>query len=250
MNSDSITVKKIARTYPIVGFIGGLVMALLSLGAASTSYASEIRIGQIIPGAGVIHKTVVSIKERRFLNIVKQNTDISCGAAALATILKYVYHLDTSEPRVMEGMIRVSDYALVQNKGFSMLDMARYITAIGFQSKGYKLAPEALVNIKIPTIVLLNIDGYKHFVVLKKIAAASVYLADPALGNRSMSIKDFASGWNGIVFAVVGENRDKHTPLRQLARPLQARNLMTTFIPSNTTQFLEFGFQNTRLYKF
>jgi predicted double-glycine peptidase len=36
---------------------------------------------------------------RRYRNVVRQHTDYSCGAAALATILRHAYHLQTDERR-------------------------------------------------------------------------------------------------------------------------------------------------------
>jgi len=36
-----------------------------------------------------------------------------------------------------------------------------------------------------------------------------VYIGDPVLGHKRYSRDDFVKGWNGIVFAVLGEGYDK-----------------------------------------
>ncbi len=49
-----------------------------------------------------------------------------------------------------------------------MLDMKRYVESIGMRARGYRVAPETLSEIRIPVVVLLDIRGYKHFVVMQK----------------------------------------------------------------------------------
>jgi predicted double-glycine peptidase len=69
-----------------------------------------------------------------------------------------------------------------------------------------------LPKLKIPVIVLLNTRGYKHFVVLKGIKDGRAYLADPALGNRSVPAKEFVESWDGVAF-VVFKKTDKEVAL-------------------------------------
>ncbi|MCZ7655222.1 MAG: C39 family peptidase [Rhodocyclaceae bacterium] len=126
------------------------------------------------------------MREMRYMNMVPQETDFSCGAAALATILKHAYGQEITEHRVIEDMMKVSDQELVREQGFSMLDMKRYVEAIGMRGRGYNVQPEALEKLQVPVVVLLDIRGYKHFVVLKKTVVDRVYIGDPALGNRVM----------------------------------------------------------------
>lgn len=65
-----------------------------------------------------------------------------------------------------------------------------------------------------PTIVLLNIRGYQHFAVLRAIDRHDrVYLADPALGNRVITFKEFKESWNGILLAVIGAGYRPDAPL-------------------------------------
>ena len=79
---------------------------------------------------------------------------------------------------------------------FSLLELKRYVDSKGYLSGGYKVPVNKLSKLKIPSIVLLDIGGYKHFVVLKGISEGRALIADPALGNKSMAIDEFDKAWN------------------------------------------------------
>ncbi len=152
---------------------------------------------------GYITKHVVSLREMRFKNIVPQRFDFSCGSASLATIFKYAYGVEEAkEIDIAKEMIEQGDQQKIREKGFSLLDMKKYAERKGFQANGYKVKAENLVKLKIPLIVLLNTKGYKHFVVLKGTKDNRAYLADPAIGNRSVSVEEFVKSWDGVVFLV------------------------------------------------
>ena len=71
---------------------------------------------------------------------MQQKTDFSCGAAALATILRQAYWLDVDEQQIIEGMLAHADRT-VRVQGFSMLDMKRYVESLGMRARGYRVAP-------------------------------------------------------------------------------------------------------------
>jgi predicted double-glycine peptidase len=213
----------------------------------SLSSAANIYFGGVIPGT-LINKNIISMRERHFLDMVPQRTDFSCGAAALATILNYAYGYKFSEAEVIAGMLKVSDPQLVQNKGFSLLDIKNYVETLGLRGRGYTVNPEILDRIKIPTIVLLDIRGYKHFVVLKKTTHDKVYIADPALGNRVMDRQNFVDGWNKVTFAVIGNGFDRETILLRPKPPLTARNTVDTWRPLTDAELVEFGFYRSELF--
>lgn len=170
------------------------------------------------------------------------------GAAALATILNYAYNFSFTESEVIEGMLKVSDPQQVQSKGFSLLDIKNYVETLGLRGRGYSVNPEILDRIKIPTIALLDIRGYKHFVVLKKTTQDKVYIADPALGNRVMDRQDFIDGWNKVTFAVIGEGFDRDSILLRPKQPLTARSTVDPFRPLSDAELLDFGFYRSELF--
>ncbi|KAI2683752.1 C39 family peptidase [Pseudomonas sp. TNT3] len=196
----------------------------------------------VLPGGAVIYKPIQSVRERKFEDLVQQKTDFSCGAAALATILRQAYWLDVDEEQIITGMLAQSDQNLVRVQGFSMLDMKRYVESIGMRARGYRVAPETLTDIKIPVVVLLDIRGYKHFVVMQRVHDGWVYIGDPVLGHKRFKVDDFVKGWNGIIFAVIGQGYDKSNALLDPPVPLTAKNRIDTFSPVRDADLMDFGF--------
>ncbi|MDX5372445.1 MAG: C39 family peptidase [Pseudomonadaceae bacterium] len=197
-----------------------------------------------LAGGNFFTKEVESIQERRYRDLIRQRTDYSCGAAALATLLREAYNLDVDEMAVIKGMLNVADLQLVERQGFSMLDMKNYLQTQGFRAKGYRLQPHMLSSVKVPTIVLVEIRGFKHFVVMQKAVDQWVYIGDPALGHRRMSLDEFSQGWNGIVFAVIGPGYDRHNSLLNPPQPLTARDRIDRFSPIEDSELIEFGFSH------
>lgn len=226
-------------------------MVALSLGLLPTDHdaqAATVRLGNLVPGT-LVKKDVQSIRERRYENLIEQHTDFSCGAASLATILKYAYQRPgVTEESVLAGMLEVSDPEVVLARGFSLLDLKNYVETLGYRGRGYEVAPDTLDEVSIPVIVLLDLEGYKHFVVMKKASDDRVYVGDPALGNRVMERDDFLNAWNGIIFAIVGEGFDQQTALLAPRQPLTAHRLQDVFSPVPRQKLLDFGFRHADLF--
>jgi uncharacterized protein len=153
---------------------------------------------------GVIQKSVKSWASRKFEGIVPQGMDYSCGASALATVLKYGLGRNaTTEADVVNGMLTDENRDIVLQRGFSMLDMKTYVESIGLKASGFKVDVSKLFDLKIPVVTLINQNGISHFVVIKKASEGRIYLADPALGHRIISVKEFEAIWPGLVLAVL-----------------------------------------------
>lgn len=184
-----------------------LLQATISAGASGVA---------VIPGllsGARLH--VESIQALKFKDVVPQGTDYSCGSATVATILHYAYGENLSGPEVLRGMLESSNAKEVRKRGFSMLDMQHYVKHLGYRGIGYRVPPKVLTKVKIPVIVLMNIHGYEHFVVLKRVSEGYAFLGDPRLGNREIPLARFVREWNGVIFAIVGRNYDHETPLRK-----------------------------------
>jgi predicted double-glycine peptidase len=176
-------------------------------------------------GGALLPKPVQSWKARKFNGVVRQQTDFSCGAAALATIFNHAFGKSTTEGQVLVNMMKVADPAIVREKGFSLLDMKRFVSAIGMKGEGFEVSFDALRELKVPGIVLINSRGYKHFVVIRRAGDEYIQVADPALGNRVMTRSQFEREWNGIVFVVLGEGYNPENALKNPPPPLSARRL-------------------------
>lgn len=145
-----------------------------------------------------------SLLELRHSGVVVQQWDTSCGAAALATVLLYGHHDFVTEKVVAQGMLRRTDPLRVRVRGgFSLLDMKRYAESRGYRAEGFRdLSFDQLIAMK-PAIVPIEEHGNPHFVVIRGARGGDVDIADPAFGNRRMSVERFREVWkDGIGFAV------------------------------------------------
>jgi predicted double-glycine peptidase len=170
--------------------------------------AEAAMIGNALPNGIYMQRKVKSLKESRYKNLVRQKYDLSCGAASLATIMKYHYGDKIEEQEIIEYMLKNGDKEKITAKGFSLLDLKQYAEHRKYQAAGFKDVPlQELKSLKIPAIVLLDGGKYSHFVVLKGVKGDKAYIADPAFGNRSMYMDSFNSNWRDkIIFIVVGKN--------------------------------------------
>lgn len=187
---------RLATTLQIL-LLAGLI-GLPGLGQAQVAFDAT-RIGSV-----PVTKQIKTFRDLRYREMMQQHYDFSCGSAALASLLHYGYGLDVSETELIKKMLVGADPKEVVKNGFSMLDMKRYVESIGFRGHGFRIKPDALYRLQIPVIALMDIRGYRHFVVVKGASAGRVFIADPALGHRVVFERDFVKGWNGVVLAVVG----------------------------------------------
>lgn len=173
--------------------------------------------------------------------VMIQGWDLSCGAAALAILLRYEFDEPVTEKDIARGLMRRSEYVehpevLQLREGFSLLDLKRYVNGYGVQaaesysprkkksvrsktasstgSRGARRlssshAPvagvyrgEGLGQLQLndlieraPIMVPINALGYNHFVVFRGVIGNRVLVADPAWGNRTMTVDKFQRMW-------------------------------------------------------
>lgn len=153
------------------------------------------------------HIEPVQIKpavEDQFRGIVRQAYDYSCGSAALTTLLNGYVGTSLTEQQTMSGLLQYGEYQrIIERRSFSLLDMKRFVTAIGLDSGGYRGEFSDLVNLGQPAIVPISYAGFKHFVVYKAYKDGRVYVADPALGNISFDENRFKEVWDNNTLFVV-----------------------------------------------
>lgn len=141
-------------------------------------------------------RSVKSLIEMRQDKVVVQQWDLSCGAAALTTLLNYQHNDPVTEKEVANTLMNRPEYIkhpglVTIRQGFSLLDLKRYVDGRGYKGMGFgKLEFDDLLK-KAPIIVPVNIFGYNHFVIFRGIQGNRVLLADPAWGNRTMLIDQF-----------------------------------------------------------
>ena len=143
---------------------------------------------------------VRSLLEIRQDDVVTQQWDLSCGAAALTTILNYQFGDAITEREVAIGLMQRAEYVenpeLVQlRQGFSLLDLKRLVDERGYEGVGFgQMTLESLLEYA-PAITPIRTNGYNHFVVVRGMAGDRILLADPAWGNVTKTRDDFERAW-------------------------------------------------------
>ena len=176
------------------------VSALLLVGQSSPAPA-EVQLNRESGGDFTVN--VMSWWEIPFRTVVRQRYDFSCGSAAVATMLTHHYGRPTTEQEPFKAMWATGDKDLIRKVGFSMFDMKNYLTGLGYTTEGFRLKVADLQNVKRPLIVLINLNGFKHFVVIKGISKDRILTGDSVLGLNQYALEDFEKMWNGIALAIV-----------------------------------------------
>ncbi len=207
------------------GICISLVILLTGVSASPATAATGNGGAVAIPGAvGSIGVPVADLQSMRFRSVVRQRYDFSCGSAALATLLTYHYGLPTTEKETFSHMYELGDPQRIQAQGFSLLDMKRYLDSRGIPSDGFRIPLAALEELGVPAIALVEIDGYRHFVVIKGVDDGRVLVGDPALGLKTYGKREFETlRTNDILFLI----RDRVDTARERFNPPAAWTAVT-----------------------
>ncbi|KGT47682.1 MULTISPECIES: C39 family peptidase [Acinetobacter] len=154
-----------------------------------------------------MHQEAVQVRpaiENQFRGIVRQAYDYSCGSAALTTLLNGYVGTQLNEQQIMNGLMKYGETEkIVERRSFSLLDMKRFVAALGLESGGYRGEFNDLIKQGQPAIVPISYAGFKHFVVYKGYKNGRVYVADPAIGNISFDEQRFKDVWeNNTLFLI------------------------------------------------
>ena len=183
---------------PLFVALGGLCVLRAEAGSVDLPF----QIG------GAFSVPATSIKEARFSAMIRQQYDFSCGSAALSTLLTYHYRFPVTEQIVFEEMFAQGEQEKIKKEGFSLLDMKRYLEAHGYEADGFEAPLDQLASAGIPAIVLINDNGYNHFVVIKGIHDQRVLIGDPSGGTRMLLRRAFEAIWVNQILFVISNHQD------------------------------------------
>lgn len=147
--------------------------------------------------------SVESLKARKFSQVLQQRYDYSCGSASLATLLKFHYQHDVDAVDIFTNMYASGDQKIINQWGFSLLDMKNYLRRQGYESEAIRVSLDQFLQlVSVPAIVMIQVDGYKHFVVMKGVRDGYVLLGDPARGLRRLPVSEFDTISSGMFFII------------------------------------------------
>jgi predicted double-glycine peptidase len=192
--------------------VRGLVLAVVLVSSGVTPWGGALAADS---------KPVRSLLAIRDSQVVRQHWDLSCGAAAIATVLTYQLGRPVSEREAAFSMLRHGDAQLIRARlGFSLLDLKRLAQSYGLQAVGYGgLTLDDLVALA-PVIAPIQVYGFGHFVVVRGRLGDRLLVADPAFGNRTMTLRDFGHAWpSGVGFVIVRPDEPK--PPNRIGAPAE-----------------------------
>jgi ATP-binding cassette subfamily B protein len=131
----------------------------------------------------------------------EQQSASDCGAACLVMISRY-WGKNFS-------INRLRDLANVSRAGATMRSLAAAAESIGFVTRPVKASLDKFAQQPLPAIA--HWEG-KHYIVVYKITKKQVIVADPAIGQRQLTIKQFKAGWTGYALLLQPTNSLKETP--------------------------------------
>jgi uncharacterized protein len=159
-----------------------------------------------------IQRAVKTWKELKQQNVVMQRRDFSCGAAALATLIRYYWGDNVSEQTFLLALDKILTPTETRDRiqnGLTITDLRRAAVRTGYQASLGELTFQKLTESKVPLIVGITVRDYKHFVVYRGTDGELVYLADPIRGNIRIPASEFQEQWQENAVLVVAKPDEK-----------------------------------------
>jgi HlyB family type I secretion system ABC transporter len=132
---------------------------------------------------------------------IQQQSTSDCGAACLAMISQYW------GKKFSINMLR--NLANVGLAGASLKSLAAAAESLGYQARPVRASFSRLVDQKHPWIAHWQGD---HYVVVYQVKRNRVWISDPAVGRKKLSVKDFQAGWTGYALLLTPTPQLQKTP--------------------------------------
>lgn len=187
-----------------------LVVGLL-LAAATAAHAEEMHYMERAPIRDpnyIIRYHIWSYKELKERQIVMQKQDYSCGAAALATIVRYYWGDNVGEEKFLNILLQIRTEAELRDRvqnGLTLTDLRDIARKAGYEATMGKVGFGELAEAKVPVIVGITIRGHDHYAVFRGTDWSWAYLADPIRGNIRVPCNEFVGMWQKNAILVVAK---------------------------------------------
>lgn len=138
-----------------------------------------------------------------------QQSGSDCGAACLVMVSRYWGK--------RFSVNRLRDIANVDRNGASLRGLLTAAESLGFATRPVKASLNQLAKQKLPAIV--HWEG-KHYIVVYEITLKHVIVADPAIGQLTLSHAEFKAKWTGYTLllkptALLKDAKETSTPFWQ-----------------------------------
>lgn len=157
----------------------------------------------MIAGGANLSVGVTSFKDRKFERVIRQHYDYSCGSAAVATLLTYHLERPTTEREAFDRMYELGDKERIQREGFSLYEMKLFLESLGYAADGFRIGFEKVASVGVPVIVMIELNVYKHFVLVKGVRDGWALVADPAFGLKKWKGPELEAALaSDVIFAI------------------------------------------------
>lgn len=178
---------------------------------------------------------LLEFKGTRRVPFISQTEISECGLACLAMVSSYY-----------GNKIDISSIRRIQTTGYNGMNLEQMImvaNSLELASRALKCPLDEIDKLSLPCIVHWDLN---HFVVLTKVKRNYVYINDPALSKRKLSLEKFSDHFTGIVLELTPttnfKKRDQRAKMRltQLWSKISGltQNLITLFAFSIVLQMI------------
>jgi ATP-binding cassette subfamily B protein RaxB len=134
----------------------------------------------------------------RRVPLVLQSEAAECGLACIAMCANYHgYEVDL-------GTLRAKLSASL--RGVTLAQLMQMSSELNLSPRALRLELVALERLRVPSILHWDLD---HFVVLEKVAGNKVWIIDPAIGRRVLTLEETSKHFTGVAMEVTPTQRFK-----------------------------------------
>lgn len=158
--------------------------------------------------------------------LILQSEIAECGLACIAMISSYHGHKININPLRKRFNIDTS--------GINLKKIMTISSELGFTSRAIKCHLEEINSLALPCILHWNLQ---HFVVLTKVTSKYIYINDPAIGGRRLSLNEFSDSYTGIALELMPTTSFRKKDSRVTMKLEQLWSKLSGFRRNLTTLF-------------